>query len=455
MNKNIYIKPIEAPYISEVLEERFDGALALMTPNSLIFGGAIRDILADKPLLGDLDIAVSKAEYQTLYNNFVGSVKWTEDVELPPIPIPKHAEPHTNSGLSYNPNKMTVSTTNRNKSSYDEMEIQEVATFKTLGDIQIQLIASSSDDSNLFEAAANVARTVDLRCCGLIMTPDGSVFEVVKDAANDCQNRVLITNSLKASDIDGLKKRIESLTKRGWTSKVNMDEALREINKQKEIEKKVARAKAKKANERRKSRAKRAKAMSTGIGEGINKFGKFISKEDNGYNTVWVAAIPRSEARRQLPPAGVLRQVASNYAENYGVSLHWEVINESASPFYRIITDNLEALVHVLGYVGFNPETRTGPRRKDAGIKLSDVSTKTKSPIRSKKATAKQRKVRSGYKGTKKEGVKEGVWNKLDVHKRSKPQENITETVSLGDDGSITTVKSKTTKAIGDGHLEF
>jgi len=71
-----YKKKIDAPWVIEVISENFDGALELITDNNVVYGGAVRDALAEIPLEGDLDIAVSAISSNRQKQMFNESLKW-------------------------------------------------------------------------------------------------------------------------------------------------------------------------------------------------------------------------------------------------------------------------------------------------------------------------------------------------------------------------------------------
>lgn len=71
-----YKKKIDAPWVLEVISENFDGALELMTDSNVVYGGAVRDALANIPLEGDLDIAVSTMSNNKQIQMFNESLKW-------------------------------------------------------------------------------------------------------------------------------------------------------------------------------------------------------------------------------------------------------------------------------------------------------------------------------------------------------------------------------------------
>ena len=72
-----YIREIpNTGWVSEAIAERFDNALEMMTPNSVIYGGAVRDVLSGKELLGDLDIVLPPEDFGKISNSFHTNSKW-------------------------------------------------------------------------------------------------------------------------------------------------------------------------------------------------------------------------------------------------------------------------------------------------------------------------------------------------------------------------------------------
>ena len=72
-----YIKEIEdVEWLAEVISERFDNALSMMSTQSVIYGGAVRDTIAEKELLGDLDIAVTPEAFSEMSVAFQENPRW-------------------------------------------------------------------------------------------------------------------------------------------------------------------------------------------------------------------------------------------------------------------------------------------------------------------------------------------------------------------------------------------
>ena len=191
----------------EIISEKFDNALELTDKDALVYGGAIRDMVAGLPLKGDLDIVSSYESYLITLENFRMSGKWEEEGRIsayrPAIP-PRHSI-----APGYRKNK----------------NIGKNITFKTFGDTKVQLIqAKKKNTRDILEANLRIVKDVDIICCGLVMDVNGEIFEVLDNAHNDCLNRILRLNKFSRSlNVDFLQKRIEKLSKRGWKSRINME----------------------------------------------------------------------------------------------------------------------------------------------------------------------------------------------------------------------------------------
>jgi len=400
INENIYLNPIDAPHVLELIEERFDGAVDLLTPNAVIFGGAIRDILADKPIGGDLDIAVSKSEFKTLCNNFRKSVKWSEDREYPPIPIPVTKNTPSPSGFAYGgsiPSKKPMRVT-RKPSLNDSKNVTEVVVFKSSAKTEVQIIGSTSDDTNPLEAAMALARKVDIACCGLIMNKDGAVSEVVKNALSDCADRILRIHNLESSTMEKLKERIERLVKRGWTSQIDLDSLKKQFAKAEEIKRKIEKARIKKERERMERLLKRAEsnekvleptdyytgAMSMKkVKEGVAKYSKYIKRASYGN---WSVTLSRSDYRAQLPIPVVVHEIVSDWIGKCGRNIQFEIIDQSP---VTILASDPAAIIYLFDYVGFDyktTKTSTAPNTVQAKVMPSGKKRLPKRSMSSKKA---------------------------------------------------------------------
>lgn len=219
MQKLAYFKEVEgAEWVHEVIAESFDNALELISDDSIVYGGAVRDCLAGKDLLGDLDIIVPYKDMAIVSKTFLSNPKWICDKPLT-----------RSSSTSYGKN----------------VPIDSIMVFRNIDNRTVQLIrAEYSIDANT--GIVNVARNVDITCCGVVMTKNGTVYEVVPNAYNDCVEGVLtLNNHSKTFDKSCIVGRIEKLKDRGWKNNININKIK---DSTKAIKKKVKRKKDEKDN---------------------------------------------------------------------------------------------------------------------------------------------------------------------------------------------------------------
>jgi hypothetical protein len=199
---NNYISEIRGvDWVYEVISENFTNALDMMTDNSIVFGGAVRDCLARKKLLGDLDIIVPSVEAKYLIDSFSKSSKWVRIT--------------SDDTLSYK----------------KQININSIHSFKGVDNKNIQLIiANGRSRDNFIDDRIEQIRSVDIVCCGVIMMNDGRVFEVIPNAYDDCLNNVLNLNKLsKKFDFDIIRTRIEKLTERGWKNNIDIEKVRKRL----------------------------------------------------------------------------------------------------------------------------------------------------------------------------------------------------------------------------------
>lgn len=215
----LYLQEIkDTEWVIELISEQFDDAMNMMTPNSVIYGGAVRDCLAGKDLIGDLDIAVSESECTTMINKFVKNPKWVNvSNKGSGTHYKKFGSAPTLFGLP--PRRGTSPRT------------PQIMTFKTLGNKTVQIIILSPTEDDPFQTVTTMVKQVDIVCCGVILTNDNKVFEVVPNAYKDCKKHVLHLNNMDyVKDIDSFKQRIEKLSERGWINEINIDKVIRTVN---------------------------------------------------------------------------------------------------------------------------------------------------------------------------------------------------------------------------------
>jgi len=229
-----YCKEIDAPWVIEIISERFDGQIFdIMTDHgSVIYGGAVRDALAGIEIVGDLDLSVSRSHISTVVSNLQKTTKWTKinekeakslkklRVEGQPISwlIGEEGTPRLRYPYSEDAPELA-------SSGYKEdMPIHSVYHYKNVNGAVCQVIVSDRMVMDDKEAATFLARNVDIICCGVVMDKEGRVFEVLEGAYEDCKARALRHNIPRenALSFKRLLARIEKLAARGWKCEMDL-----------------------------------------------------------------------------------------------------------------------------------------------------------------------------------------------------------------------------------------
>lgn len=197
----LYIQEIpEAQWINEMLSEQFDNAIEMLTTNAIIYGGAIRDYLANKELDNSLDIAVPRNESRVLSNRFNSSPKWA------PVDPARYVFPK---GVA--------------------------AIFKTIGDKVVRITPVCADKkykNNPFHDILDKTRQANVVSSCVALLKSGQVIETIPGAYEDCNNGVLHYN--KMSDCMNMKQfteGVKELISKGWVNKINMGHVSREFKK--------------------------------------------------------------------------------------------------------------------------------------------------------------------------------------------------------------------------------
>lgn len=200
-------KLLDIPWASEVISERFDGILELLSEGSFVFGGALRDIVAQQPLKGDLDIVATRSNYKELTAKLVNSPKWQSD--SPRV----QNKPRRSIGGFAMPDSSP-------KHNYRGTPLKTMMVFTDVDGCKVQVMTVDSK-----KEPKDMAREVDLRCCGFVMDHNAQIFELIDGAVEDCNQKILTLNEVGkyCSNLDLAKERISKLVKRGWKSEVNLD----------------------------------------------------------------------------------------------------------------------------------------------------------------------------------------------------------------------------------------
>jgi len=225
-NGEEFVKLIDIPHAAEVIAERFDNALELMGNDSVVYGGAIRDLVAGMPIAGDLDIAVNHYGYHAVLGEFTTSSKWTK-VAVDGRRPKAEPRPFADSGGKGASLTLKASYGSSRNDDYRRISpISNVVTFETFDKARVQIIRVKAAPNNISDPLGIVlrlAREADLRCCSLAMNTLGKIFELVDGAYADCIKRVLRVNDIKDESRFGkIEERIEKLENRGWKSEINI-----------------------------------------------------------------------------------------------------------------------------------------------------------------------------------------------------------------------------------------
>lgn len=200
MQKLVYLKEIEnAEWVHEVIAETFDNALELISEESIVYGGAVRDCLAGRKLEGDLDILVPYQDMGLVVQTFSSNPKW-------------------------------VDIKNDHSKAYQSIsQISGISVFRNMNDKTVQLIRTQPYPSaEKSVGLLRVAGIVDIVCCGVVMTKNGTVYEVVPNAYKECIEGVLTINrSSEIASKETLSDRINKLVDRGWKSEIDINRAIK------------------------------------------------------------------------------------------------------------------------------------------------------------------------------------------------------------------------------------
>lgn len=229
-NLNYKVK-INVPNAIELISETFDGVLDYMSSEMLVFGGALRDIIAGFGLHYDLDIATSQPEGERFVHCLETSSKWIEECVVTQYKerdkITKNDTldiilPHSIGNGMLDLDKNISYITKPMNSNYNN-GIQNVRTFINSSGRKLQIIMSKSDLFTLEETSPTfIVETVDFICCGIIMDMNGNVYEIIEGAKDDCIKKILRINKNANIEFDNLNKRIKKFVARGWKSEINL-----------------------------------------------------------------------------------------------------------------------------------------------------------------------------------------------------------------------------------------
>ena len=230
-----YLREIDHVSVLESIDEIFDGATSLLTQNAIMYGSSVTALIAGLPIVGDLDVAVSKQEFMKLSQNFASSVKW---VQVDGTTI--HERQPQDGSI---PNRFTHPSLKKKSDNYrrdEHLPISNVVAFQTVNDSRVQIVESKEFTGDPFEDALAVLRKVDFSFCGMGLDRYGRMLETIPRAYSDCLHRIIRIRDYQARlDEKRMVQRIRKYTKRGWYLSMSIDQARLNLRRAQEEHKKA------------------------------------------------------------------------------------------------------------------------------------------------------------------------------------------------------------------------
>jgi len=229
-NGERHLKEIDHVSILEPIDEKFDSATSLLTPNAVMYGSTVTALISGLKICGDLDIAVSNQEFMKLCQNFSSSVKWLQ-VDGKRIPERKpadHSRAFQLTGLAGDPSKQNP------YAKAKHLPIDKMVAFQTVNDNRVQIVQSKAMTGDRLEDALEVVRKVDFTFCGMAVDMYGRMLEAIPHAYSDCKQRVIRIQDYQPRIVHAqLKARLLKYVKRGWSLTMSMDQAMANLDKAK------------------------------------------------------------------------------------------------------------------------------------------------------------------------------------------------------------------------------
>lgn len=170
----------EFPYVAELISNHFTDLWPVIEThdNVLIYGGALRDIVAG---LDPVDVDLICLRSDTAIKSFSSNTRWAVDKKV-------------------------------GGSNSHNIKFRNIHS--KIADITLCMDSSP----------VPIIKRTDLLCCCLIMDVQGNLYEAVPGAIQDCKDRILRLNPSCTSSIDKnrLLERIIKLGNRGWKSVIDL-----------------------------------------------------------------------------------------------------------------------------------------------------------------------------------------------------------------------------------------
>jgi len=234
-NGERYLEEINHVSVLESVDEVFDSATSIMTPNAVMYGSTVTALITGLPICADLDIAVSNQEFMTLCKNFASSVKWiqTDGKRIPERKASdfSHKFELPSSGIS------PATPGQKVKNPYAEakhLPISKMVAFEAVNNNRVQIVESKTMTGDRLDDALEVVRKVDFTFCGIAIDRYGRVLEVIPHAYDDCRRRIIrIQNYQPLTDPACMKERLYKYIRRGWGLTMSIDQAMANLDKAK------------------------------------------------------------------------------------------------------------------------------------------------------------------------------------------------------------------------------
>lgn len=180
-----YLKEIdESKNLIYNIEDYIEEDLNILPDGSVIYGGAVRDFYAFDEIMGDIDLIVKSNMDAVKLKDTLAEHGWSRQ------------------------NSLIV--------GYEETPFKVAHTLKR-DSRQIQIIILKASKSKPM-SFIDLVRQVDLACCGMFALYKGSVYTVLPNALNDCQDRILdLSPYYRKGVTKKLIERINKFMSRGWT----------------------------------------------------------------------------------------------------------------------------------------------------------------------------------------------------------------------------------------------
>ncbi|MFW5927735.1 MAG: hypothetical protein ACOCSL_00935 [Thermoplasmatota archaeon] len=194
------------PHIYEIVDGIFDDIFSILSdiPRTFIYGGIIRDVIADMPIKGDIDIITDVPKQ--VQASFDKNYRWLQRIETEEDLI-------------------------KLKTGYDlggkkrKGSISSITSYVNASGNIAQVISYADKAYDNDGLIKNVIEHLDFTCCGFVMDFNGRVFEILEGAIKDCEQKAIRVNPNYKGTFykERFNKRKDKLEERGWVFVGDMD----------------------------------------------------------------------------------------------------------------------------------------------------------------------------------------------------------------------------------------